>query len=231
MQDPRFVKEAFRAIAGRYVVTNHVLSAGIDVLWRNKVARLVRESGAREILDLATGSGDLAATLLKRCPGASVVGADFCLPMLAQARRRGLRDLVVADGMRLPFGEAAFDAVTVGFGLRNMESWPDAVAEMARVIRPGGGLFVLDFSLPESALLRRAYRLYLHRIMPAVAGLLTGQRAAYDYLCGSIERFPSGQDMLALLETNGFAGAGHHPLSGGIAAIYTARRSSGNVAT
>jgi len=224
MQDPRFVKKAFQDIAGRYVLTNHVLSMGIDVLWRRKVARLVREQGAQEVLDVATGSGDLADTISTFCPGVEVVGADFCQPMLAHARERGLQNLVVADGMQLPFGDAAFDVVTVGFGLRNMESYPGAAREMARVTREGGALVVLDFSLPSNRLLRGAYRLYLHKIMPAVAGAITGRREAYDYLCGSIERFPSGEGMCKLLDGNGFQNTRWISLSGGIASIYLAQR-------
>lgn len=224
MQDPRFVRKAFQEIAGRYVLTNHVLSLGIDVLWRRRVARMVRRSGARRILDLATGSGDLAGTIAGLCPGVEVVAADFCEPMLAEARRRGVPNLLVADGMDLPFGDGVFDAVTIGFGLRNMASWPGAVTEMARVLRPGGRLFVLDFSLPRFAPLRRGYRLYLHRIMPRVAGWITGQREAYEYLGGSIEQFPSGPAMVALLDENGFTAATCAPLTGGIASIYAAER-------
>jgi demethylmenaquinone methyltransferase/2-methoxy-6-polyprenyl-1,4-benzoquinol methylase len=126
--------------------------------------------------------------------------------------------------MRMPFADAAFDAVTVGFGLRNMESWGGAAAEMARVLRPGGRLFVLDFSLPKSAAVRSAYRFYLHRWMPAIGGLITGRREAYEYLCQSIEKFPSGGAMCDLLKANGFSAASAHSLSFGIASIYEAER-------
>ena len=110
MQDPGYVRSAFARIARRYVLANHVLSMGIDVLWRRKVARLVRGFAPQRVLDLATGSGDLAEAVRNACPQALVVGGDFCLPMLAEARRRGLPHLVAADGMNLPFGDAAFDA-------------------------------------------------------------------------------------------------------------------------
>ncbi len=236
-QDPVFVKRAFGAIADRYVLTNHVLSGGVDVLWRRRVARLVREKAPeafetggngklvrRRILDLATGSGDLAAEILRTVPDAEVIGADFCAPMLTHARKRGLKQLVVADGMRLPFNSGTFDAVTVAYGLRNMASWPDALWEMRRVLRPGGLLAVLDFSIPTREPLRTPYRWYLHRVLPAVAGWLTGQKEAYTYLSDSIERFPSGEAMLSLLRDCGYEAPEWIPLWGGISSVYLGRQ-------
>lgn len=220
-QDPAFVRRAFASIADRYVLTNHVLSLGVDVLWRRRVAAMVASFSPRLVLDLATGSGDLAGAVSRACgPDTRVVGADFCAPMLRHARERGLRDLVVADGMCLPFDDASFDAITIGYGLRNMESWPGALREMRRVLKPGGLLVILDFSLPGSPLLRRPYRFYLHRILPALAGWLTGNREAYAYLGESIERFPSGEAMTDLMSANGFEGAVARPLWGGISSIY-----------
>jgi len=221
-QDAEFVRGAFGKIAGRYVLTNHVLSLGIDVLWRKKVAREVAALAPRRVLDLATGSGDLAAAVQEKCPEARVLGADFSPPMLQQARQLGLGNLIVADAMNLPVVDGAFDAVTVAFGLRNMACWADALQEMARVLRPGGMLFVLDFSLPALPLLRRAHLFYLRRIMPRIAGILTGERGAYEYLCSSIEKFPSGDAMCGLLRANGFATARAVPLSCGIASLYIA---------
>ena len=223
MQDPRFVQKAFAAIAPRYVLANHVLSGGIDVLWRRRVAAEARARQPQRVLDLATGSGDLASAVAAACPGALVVAADFCAPMMEHAQRRGLPHLVVADGMALPFADRVFDAVTVGFGLRNMADYGGAVREMARVLRPGGCLLVLDFSRP-APWLRGLYRVYLHRVLPAVAGLLTGERGAYEYLGGSIESFPSGPAMTALLDAHGFSGSRGIPLTGGIASLYVAEK-------
>ena len=223
MQDPGYVRSAFARIARRYVLANHVLSLGIDTLWRRVVAGEVRAAAPSRVLDLATGSGDLMEAVRKACPDARVIGADFCLPMLGEAKKRGLPGLVAADGMRLPFADGVFDALTVGFGLRNMASWPDAVAEMARVLRPGGRLVVLDFSLPRG-LLNRPYRFYLHKVLPRLAGWLTGERDAYEYLGGSIERFPSGPAMEALLTGQGFSTARTRSLSGGIASVYVAEK-------
>jgi len=225
MQDPDFVRDTFAAIAGRYDLANHALSGGVDFWWRHRAAKLVAAHSPRTILDLATGSGDLAISLGKACPGAKVVGADFCHPMLIEAKRKDVPRLVTADGMRLPFRDAAFDALTVAFGLRNMASWPDAVVEMGRVLRPGGLLLVMDFSLPTNPLLLPVYRFYLHHILPRIAASLTGNRGAYDYLAESIERFPRGKDMVGLIGRSGFGGVRQIPLFFGVASIYTATRS------
>lgn len=142
--------------------------------------------------------------------------------MLERARKKGLRHTIVADAMRLPFPDGAFNAVTVAFGLRNMESWPGALREMRRVLTEGGHLLVLDFSMPGPPF-QKAYRFYLHHILPAVAGILTRERAAYKYLGDSIERFPAGKAMLALLEESGFQETGAEPLTGGIVTLYAGR--------
>jgi demethylmenaquinone methyltransferase/2-methoxy-6-polyprenyl-1,4-benzoquinol methylase len=223
-QDPQFIRRTFASIATRYDFANHALSGGCDFLWRARAAALVKSWAPARILDLATGSGDLALALGRACPAAGITGADFCQPMLAEAQKKGLRRLVCADGTRLPFRDGAFDALTVAFGLRNMASWPTAISEMARVLRTGGHVLVLDFSLPTLAPLRAAYRFYLHRILPAVAGIVTGDRGSYEYLGESIEKFPSGAAMTQLLEANGFALAHAEPLTGGIVTIYTATR-------
>ena len=222
MQDAGFVRQAFARIAQRYVLANHVLSLGIDILWRRKTGRLVAMLKPRRILDLATGSGDLAMTLQRACPDAQVLGADFSVPMMRQAQARNWVPLVAADGMALPFKDASFDVVSVAFGLRNMASWPDALAEMRRVLTPGGHLVVLDFSLPMMFPVRPAYLFYLKHLMPRIAGWLTGQREAYEYLCGSVERFPSGSEMEKLIQSCGFAEVRTRRLSSGIASLYIA---------
>jgi len=223
-QDPAFVRAAFASIARRYVLTNHVLSLGFDLWWRRRVARAVARHEPERVIDVATGSGDLAASVRRSSPGARVVGVDFCAPMLAEARKRGLADLLVADGLALPFPDATFDALTIGYGLRNMEDRDAGLREFARVLRPGGVLAVLDFSLPPSPLLRGPYRFYLHRVLPVLAGWLTGNREAYAYLGESIEGFPSGPDMVARIEDAGFEAVEWRPQLGGISSLYLARR-------
>ena len=187
MQDPKYVKDAFADIADKYVLTNHVLSFGVDILWRRKVAKMISPRNPINVLDIATGSGDLALEIQKKCPESEVIGSDFCEPMLQQANKRGLERTVLADALNLPFSEDHFDVVTVGFGLRNMADWSGALTEMFRVLSSGGCLIILDFSLPESFIGRKLYRFYLHKILPAVAGLITGKRAAYQYLGGTID--------------------------------------------
>lgn len=217
------VQGMFAAIARRYDLANHLLSGGLDFLWRRHAARIVRGWKPGRLLDLATGSGDLALALKAACPGTGIVGADFCHPMLLEAQRKGFTPLVVADGLRLPFADGAFDAVTIAFGLRNMESWADGLAEMHRVLAPGGHLLILDFSLPPPPL-RYLYRPYLRHVLPRIAALLTGERAAYDYLGDSIEKFPHGDAMCGLIESAGFSDAHCSPLTGGIVSFYIASK-------
>lgn len=220
---PGEIQSLFRRIAGRYDFANHLLSGGLDFLWRARAVATVAARSPARVLDLATGSGDLLLALERKMPGCFVVGADFCEPMLSVARQKTARQLVVADGLALPFPEASFDAVTVAFGLRNMADWGAAIAEMRRVLRPGGLLLVLDFSLPRG-ILRPLYRIYLHRLLPVIAGLATGEPRAYAYLGASIEEFPAGERMLALFAANGLAEAAVTELTGGIVSIYTGCR-------
>jgi demethylmenaquinone methyltransferase/2-methoxy-6-polyprenyl-1,4-benzoquinol methylase len=225
-QNPSFVRRTFAAIAERYDLANHLLSGGFDFLWRARAARIVAADKPARILDLATGSGDLARALSKASPRAIVLGADFCIPMLEVARRKKIPLLVQADGLRLPFRDGVFDALTVAFGLRNMASWEDALREMARVLRPGGLLLVMDFSLPEAAPLRKLYRLYLHNVLPRFAAAITGNKEAYEYLGSSIESFPRGHEMQGLVERCGFSDFRTRPLCCGVASIYQARKAS-----
>ena len=143
--------------------------------------------------------------------------------MLQIAQRKGVKYLVAADGLALPFAEASFDAVTIAFGLRNMESWEGGLREMARVLKPGGHVLILDFSVPPPPL-RWVYRPYLHWVLPHIAAWVTREKAAYEYLGESIEQFPQGAAMCALLADAGFREAAAEPLSGGIVSLYTARR-------
>jgi demethylmenaquinone methyltransferase/2-methoxy-6-polyprenyl-1,4-benzoquinol methylase len=221
--EPTRVRQMFGAIARRYDLANHTLSCGTDFYWRKCAADIVASWRPGKIVDLATGTGDLALALQKKLPNAEVTGVDFVPEMLELAQRKGVRQTILADAMQLPFSDGSFDCVTIAFGLRNMENWGGALAEMSRVLGRDGHLLVLEFSLPTRSIARAIYRLYLHRCLPLLGSLLTRKKSAYDYLGDSIEEFPSGRAMLDLIEASGFRHATLQPLSYGIATIYTAQ--------
>ena len=219
MPDATYVRDAFARIADRYVLTNHVLSCGADLWWRKVVTGRIRRWKPSRLLDVASGTGDLALAVQDACPDCAVVASDFCPEMLAHAASRGLPHTVVADALNLPFESDSFDVVTVAFGLRNMADYEKALGEMRRVLKPGGRLVILDFSLPQG-ILRGPYRFYLHRVLPKMAGWLTGEKDAYEYLGGSIEQFPSGEVMNALLARCGFQEPSCTPLTFGVVSVY-----------
>lgn len=223
MPDPAYVHAAFSSIAERYVTANHVLSMGTDIQWRARVVQMVAEWKPANLLDIATGTGDLALAIKKALPEVEVLGTDFCRPMLDVAVRRGLSNVLEADAMNLPLEDDCFDAATVAFGLRNMADYEKALREFRRVLRPGGHLLVLDFSMPENAVFAAPYRLYLHHMLPRIAGMLTGNKDAYAYLGDSIEAFPRGAQFCQLLERAGYSAPTCLPLCMGIASIYTAQ--------
>ena len=214
----------FGSIARRYDLANHLLSCGIDFYWRRRAAEIVAGWQPHRIADLATGTGDLALALQKKLPDAEIVGVDFLPEMLDLARRKGVREIVLADAMNLPFGDASFDCVTIAFGLRNLENWATALAEMSRVLKTNGHLLVLEFSLPTTPVLRAIYRFYLHRCLPLFGSFLTGTKTAYDYLGDSIEEFPCGDAMCELMAGNGLTHQRFEPLTTGIVSIYTAEK-------
>ena len=213
----------FGAIARRYDLANHTLSCGMDFYWRKRAANTVASWRPAKIVDLATGTGDLALALQKQLPDAEVTGVDFLPEMLELAQGKGVRQTMLADAMKLPFPDDSFDCVTIAFGLRNMENWKGALAEMSRVLRRDGHLLVLEFSLPTISIVRTIYRFYLHRCLPLLGSFLTRKKSAYDYLGDSIEEFPSGRAMIDLIEGSGFRHATLQPLSYGIVTIYTAQ--------
>ena len=215
------VREMFGSIARRYDLANHALSCGIDFYWRARAANIVATWHPRNIADLATGTGDLALALQKRLPDADITGVDYLPEMLELARQKGLRHVLLADAMKLPFVDRSFDCITIAFGLRNLEDCSAALTEIARVLNSHGRLLVLEFSLPAKPILRAVYRFYLHRCVPFVGSFLTQKKSAYDYLGDSIEEFPSGNAMCELMRANGYVFPTFEPLTGGIVTIYT----------
>jgi demethylmenaquinone methyltransferase/2-methoxy-6-polyprenyl-1,4-benzoquinol methylase len=223
MPDAVYVHDAFARIADRYVMTNHVLSGGMDIIWRKIVTARIRKWNPRRLLDVASGTGDLALEIQDQCPQCDVIASDFCAEMLAHAASRGIAKTLVADALHLPFKDGEFDVVTVAFGLRNMADYPAGLREMNRVLKPGGRLVILDFSLPNG-IMRGPYRWYLHNVLPHMAGWLTGEKDAYEYLGGSIEQFPSGKGMTDLLESCGFSQTDACPITFGVVTIYEGTR-------
>lgn len=229
--DPVAVNSMFARIARRYDVANHLLSGGIDVWWRRCLVAAVKSAAPREVLDLATGSGDVAFALSRKLPpNTAILGMDFCQPMLDEAeikKRQSARYENVAfqqgDGLALPLPDASFDAVTISFGLRNMENRATALAEMRRVLRPGGRLFVLEFSQPHRWL-KPLYFFYLRRMLPAIAGAVTGDRAAYVYLNETIEQFPNREKLSDEIRSAGFTNVHAHGLTFCTVALHEAVR-------
>ena len=222
-RDPEIVREMFDRVARRYDLANHLLSFGCDFSWRKRAAEIVSGWNPACVLDLATGSGDLALAIQRKLSTIEVVGLDFSAAMLALARRKGVRQLIAGDAAKLPLANQSFEVVTIAFGLRNIRDWRAALREMQRVLTSAGHLLVLDFSLPQDPIWRSLHRFYLHRIMPCASALITGERKAYQYLGASIENFPSGSAMCDLIETSGFKNAATEALTGGIVTIYTAQ--------
>ncbi|WP_141593490.1 MULTISPECIES: bifunctional demethylmenaquinone methyltransferase/2-methoxy-6-polyprenyl-1,4-benzoquinol methylase UbiE [unclassified Myxococcus] len=220
------VREMFSSIATKYDVTNEVLSFGIHRLWRRKAVRLSTAKEGDRVLDCASGTGDLALAF-KRKVGASgrVVGTDFCPEMLesapAKAEKAGLQvDFQVADAMDLPFAADSFDVASISFGIRNVDDPVKCLKEMARVVRPGGHVVVLEFGQPTGAF-GALFRFYSKTVMPTIGGLLTGNRAAYQYLPKTSAAFPAGDKFLELMDQSGaYAARSAHPLTFGTAYVY-----------
>lgn len=231
MPDPVAVNSMFARIASRYDLANHLLSGGADFWWRQRLVRRVHDRRPSDVLDLATGSGDVAFALADGLPRtARVTGMDFCQPMLDEAiLKRSAKprwsqiQFRQGDGLALPLSDENFDALTISFGLRNMADRHRALCEMRRVLRPGGRLFVLEFSQPQPWF-KPFYYTYLKVILPTIAGLVTGDRSAYEYLGGSIETFPDRVAMSGEIARAGFREVTATPLTFGIVALHEAVR-------
>jgi len=230
MPDPAAVNDMFGRIAPRYDLANRVLSLGIDRWWRWHQVRGVVKRCPKTVVDLATGSGDVAFALAgKLPPDARVLGLDFCQPMLdrANARKERIRggasvEFRFGDGLDLPLENGSVDALTLSFGLRNMEDRARALSEIRRVLKPGQGhLHLLEFSQPR-AWLRPFYNFYLHHLLPKVARMLTGDQSAYDYLGHTIGSFPDRARMADEISAAGFSRVDHRGMTFDIVALHVA---------
>jgi demethylmenaquinone methyltransferase/2-methoxy-6-polyprenyl-1,4-benzoquinol methylase len=231
MPESEAVRQMFAGIAGRYDCANHLLSGGLDYFWRQALVDRVRKVRPAVVIDLATGSGDVAFALARSLPReVEIIGMDFCAPMLEIAeekkRRRSKHENLHfshGDCLDIPLPDKSADAATIAFGLRNFEDRGKGLREILRVLRPGGTLFVLEFSRPD-AWLRPFYYFYLRCVLPHVAGLATGRPDAYRYLAGSIGEFPSRDALVGEFRASGFSSVAARKLSGSIVAIHEASR-------
>jgi demethylmenaquinone methyltransferase/2-methoxy-6-polyprenyl-1,4-benzoquinol methylase len=231
-KSPARIAGMFDAIAGRYDLLNHVLSAGIDQRWRRRAIASLELTGAECVLDLCTGTADLGIAAVRARPAAAcVVGVDFAGAMLEVGRgklhRGGWTDrvaLIRGDATHIPLVDASVDAVTVGFGIRNVERTAEACAEMRRVLKPGGRLAILEFAVPTMAGVGALYQWYLNRVLPLVGRIVSRHSAAYGYLPASIGAFTPPDDFVKILRQANFRDIAPVPLTFGSVILYTARR-------
>ena len=226
------VEQMFDNIAPTYDKLNHIMSLNIDRMWRRRVMRIVRRSKAHKIMDVATGTGDLAIAMAKRVDRTQILGVDLSEEMLAVARRKvekqGLEERIMlekgdAENLTMVTTES-IDAATVAFGVRNFENIERGLSEIYRTLKPGGKLVVLEFSMPKNRLVRWVYSQYAHRLLPRIGGMISKDKQAYTYLPGSVEEFPSPERFAEILRGVGFKSVKTRSQSFGIAYIYDATK-------
>ena len=221
----------FDRISPKYDRLNHLLSLNIDKIWRRKTANTVSKNQPKTILDLATGTADLAIALAKHNPQAHIIGLDISEKMLeigkSKIKKQNLENQInlrFGDAANLPFEDNSFDVATVAFGVRNFEDLGKGLSEIRRVLKPQGKVFILEFSMPERFPIKQAYRLYFHQILPRIGKWVSKDENAYIYLPESVERFPKPSDFLRKLCESGFHEGTVKRHSNGIATLYSASR-------
>lgn len=225
------VEQMFDNIAQRYDLLNRVLSLGIDRGWRRKAIQILGRSNPALVLDVATGTGDLAIEIVRRIPTAQVVGLDLSHEMLSAGRvkieQRKLSDriqMVKGDSEDINYPDNTFDGITVAFGVRNFEHLNRGLSEMHRVLKPGKKLIVLEFSQPYGFPFRQLFQWYFRHILPLVGRMASSDPAAYGYLYESVQAFPEGKDFVNILQANGFKNSQCIPLTLGVCSLYVAEK-------
>ncbi len=222
------IKQMFDEVAPTYDFLNHLLSLGIDNYWRArataKAKKLLEKNPAPRILDVATGTGDLAASMSK-IPGAVVKALDLSPEMLVLARKK-YPEITFLEGYaeKLPFKDASFDAVSAGFGVRNFENLDKGMQEFLRVLKPGGYALIIEPMIPRQPMMRKLYLLYFKKVLPKIAGLVSKSSFAYDYLPHSVEQFPQADSFTAILKHNGFKSAEYIPMTFETSILYVAKK-------
>lgn len=221
------VEAMFNDIAPRYDFLNHFLSLGIDKIWRRKVIRKIISDNPMEVLDIATGTADLAILLAKKHSASNITGVDLSENMLAVGRRKveelnfsNRISLKQGDSLSLPFENNVFDVAMVAFGVRNYEDPVKGMSETLRVLKPNGKLYVLEFSMPRKFPMAQLYKFYFWAILPLIGRMVSGHKQAYTYLPESVNAFPDGNNFIQLMERAGFSNCKFKKLSFGIATIY-----------
>ena len=220
------VEEMFDSISHRYDFLNHFLSLGIDVVWRKKALRKIRNSAPDNILDVATGTGDFAIAAKNKYPNSIVKGIDISNGMLEVGRKKIVKkkvndvELINGDSASMPFETEAFDVAIVAFGVRNFENLDAGLAEMNRVLKPGGEIVVLEFSKPKAFPFKQIYNFYFNNILPLFGKFISKDNAAYTYLPESVKAFPEGDAFMNRLKNNGFDECSAKPVTAGISSIY-----------
>jgi demethylmenaquinone methyltransferase / 2-methoxy-6-polyprenyl-1,4-benzoquinol methylase len=224
------VATMFNNIAYRYDFLNQLLSLGIHSGWRKKAIRLIKPFNPKQILDIATGTADFAIEAIKLSPD-KVTGIDISEGMLSFGREKvkkkgldGKIELLLGDSENMPFEDNSFDAITVGFGVRNFEHLEKGLQEMLRVLRPGGGVAILEFSRPRKFPIKQLYHFYFTKVTPLIGKMFSKDNSAYTYLPESVNAFPDGKDFLEIMQRLGYKETKHYPLTFGIAAIYTGKK-------
>lgn len=225
------IEEMFNSIAPQYDLLNHTLSLGIDRSWRKKGILSLKEIHPRKILDIATGTGDLAIEAYNRLQPDQILGIDISEGMMSVGRtktdQKNLSDKIKfkrEDCMNLTFQDNSFDAAMVAFGIRNFEDLDKGLKEILRILRPGGKLMILELTTPEHFPMKQGYKIYSQIVIPLIGKLISGNKSAYTYLPKSISVFPQNKEMKKILEKNGFQEATYKKLSGGLCGLYTGKK-------